>query len=140
MADAPPMSPRIRVAIITVAVFGTLFALVAGTVWSVRAGISAAVGATIAASNLWVLARIIGATARPDASKSALAWSMLALVKMLGLFALVWLLIRWGIAQPLPLVLGYGALPIGIAVGSVVSDRTEPPSDDADEPENTDQP
>jgi hypothetical protein len=109
-------------------------------VWSVRAGISAAVGATIAASNLWVLARIIGATARPDASKSALAWAMLALVKMLGLFALVWLLIRWGIAQPLPLVLGYGALPIGIAVGSVVSDRTEPPSDDADEPENTDQP
>jgi hypothetical protein len=130
------MPPRIRVAIITVAVLGTLFALVAGTLWSAHAGISAAVGATIAASNLWALARIVGATARPDASKSALAWAMLALVKMLGLFALVWLLVRWGIAQPLPMVLGYGALPIGIAVGSVVSDRTEPPSDDTPEPDS----
>jgi len=132
----PAMSPRIRVAIGAVAVFGALFTAVAGTVWGARGAISAALGAAIAASNLWVLARIVGATARPDASKSAAVWGLLALVKMLALFVIVWLLVRWGVAQPLPLVLGYGALPIGIAVGSVVADRREP----AEEPgEDTDQ-
>ena len=51
---------------------------------------------------------------------------MLAVVKMLGLVAVVWLLMRHGVASPIPMVVGLGALPIGIAIGSLVSDRSVP--------------
>jgi hypothetical protein len=46
---------------------------------------------------------------------------------MLALLALAWLLMRHGIVSPLPMLIGFGALPIGIAIGSLVSDRTPPP-------------
>jgi hypothetical protein len=34
---------------------------------------------------------------------------------------------RHGIVDPLPMVIGFTALPIGIAIGSLVSDRSAPP-------------
>jgi hypothetical protein len=43
---------------------------------------------------------------------------------MVGLIAVAWLLMRRGIASPLPMLIGFGALPIGIAIGSLVSDRS----------------
>jgi uncharacterized membrane protein len=45
---------------------------------------------------------------------------------MFGLVVAVWLLMRYGLVSPVPLLVGFGALPIGIAIGSVVSDRGAP--------------
>jgi hypothetical protein len=42
------------------------------------------------------------------------------------LFGGMWLLMTRGHVQALPLLIGYGCLPVGIAVGSIVSDRTHP--------------
>jgi hypothetical protein len=42
---------------------------------------------------------------------------------MVGLLAVTWLLMRHGVVSPLPMLVGFGALPIGIAIGSIVSDR-----------------
>jgi hypothetical protein len=42
---------------------------------------------------------------------------------MFGLVVAVWLLMRHGVVSPLPMMVGFGALPIGIAIGSLVSDR-----------------
>lgn len=131
------MAPRIRVAIAAVAACGALFALAAGTTWSAQAGVSVALGATLAASNLWVLARIVGAVARPDRPNRALVWRVVAIGKVLWLFALVWLLIAWGVARPFPLGLGYTTLAVGIAIGSVVSDRAERRTDGAARPDST---
>jgi hypothetical protein len=36
----------------------------------------------------------------------------------------VWFLMHHGLASPLSLAIGYGALPIGVAIGSLVSDKT----------------
>jgi hypothetical protein len=46
---------------------------------------------------------------------------------MFALSASAWLLMRHGIVSPLPMLIGFGALPIGIAIGSLVSDRSAPP-------------
>jgi hypothetical protein len=52
---------------------------------------------------------------------------------MVGLVGVVWLLMRHGVVSPVPMMVGIGALPIGIAIGGLVSDRNAPgavPGDD----------
>jgi hypothetical protein len=51
---------------------------------------------------------------------------------MLGLVAAVWLLMRHGVTAPLPMVVGLGSLPIGIVIGSLVSDRSVPEQPEQD--------
>jgi hypothetical protein len=94
---------------------------------------SVAVGGAVGTVNLWVLARIIGAFL-PIHSPAVGTFTFL---KMLGLFGLVWLLMAMGVVDPLPVVVGLGALPIGIAIGTLVSDRTAPkdPTDDDEFPD-----
>ncbi|HEX8796315.1 MAG TPA: ATP synthase subunit I [Polyangiaceae bacterium] len=116
-----------RTSIASVALVGAGFALVALVVFGVSTAFSVAAGAAIAAGNLWALARIIAALLPDDAqsarSQSKAAWALLAVLKMFGLIVAVWLLMRHGVVAPLPMMVGFGALPIGIAIGSLVSDR-----------------
>jgi len=93
------------------------------------AALSVAMGAMIALSNLYVLTRIVGSFATPfeDARKNAgFVWGVIALGKIMVLFGGLWLLMTRHLVDPIPLVVGYGALPIGIAIGAVVSDKTGP--------------
>ena len=90
---------------------------------------SAAVGAGIATGNL--LGPHPGRDRAParggrrrSRAEHAGAGVVLALVKLGGLVAAVWLLLRYEWVAPLPTMLGLGALPIGIAIGSLVSDRS----------------
>jgi hypothetical protein len=117
------LDPRLKMAIQVVVVTGVLFALVAGTKFGGRAGFSVAVGSSIAASNLYVMARIIDALVSPGASKSVAGWSVAFGLKLLLLFGGIWLLLTWQVVSALPLAIGYGTLPIGIAIGSLVSDK-----------------
>lgn len=138
-ADAPPhLDARMRVSLSAVAVTGALLSLGALVFFGVSTAFSVAVGGAIATANLWALARIIAALLPSEAdgarTQSRAGWALLAALKMFGLVALVWLLMRHGVVSPLPMVVGFGALPIGIAIGSLVSDRSAPdgtPHDDA---------
>jgi ATP synthase I chain len=120
----------LRAVVITGAVL-SLFALAfAGP----GAALSVAAGAGLAAGNLWLLARTVTALLpddRPGAeAQSRGGWALVAVLKMFGLLALAWLLMRHGIVSPMPMLIGFGALPIGIAIGSLVSDRSPPPNSD----------
>lgn len=131
-ADSPPapMDPRLRTAILSVAAVGAGLTVAALWLFGVSVTWSVAVGAVLAASNLWALARIMvpllpsdEATARRrNRGRHALA----AVLKMLGLVGGVWLLMRHGVVSPIPMVVGFGSLPIGIVIGSLVSDRSAP--------------
>jgi hypothetical protein len=107
----------------------TLFAF---ALVDVRAGISVAVGGALAAGNLWVLARIVTELLPTDRAgadaQSRGGWALVAVLKILGLLAAAWLLMRHAqaIVAPLPMLVGFAALPIGIAIGSLVSDRSAP--------------
>lgn len=100
-----------------------------------RVALSIGIGAAIAAANLYVLAQIVAsmigvpgpARAGEDAAPAqgnAGAWGVVAFFKMNALIAGVWYLMTKGLVAPIPLVFGYGSLPIGIAIGSLVSDKT----------------
>ncbi len=129
-ADSAPgaLDSRLRTSLVAVALTGFLLTLMALAVSDFAAALSAAVGAGLAAANLWALARVVGAllpTDRPGAeAQSRGGWALVAALKMFGLVAVVWLLMRRGFVSPLPMLVGFGALPIGIAIGSLVSDRS----------------
>lgn len=117
------LDPRMKVAIQVVLGTGLLFTLVAATKFGGHAAFSVAVGSAIAASNLYVMARIIGALVSPRTSKSVAGWSVAFGLKLLFLFGGIWLLLTWQVVSVPPLAIGYVTLPIGIAIGSLVSDK-----------------
>ncbi len=122
------LGDRIRTAVRAVAACGGVMALGALPVFGLRTSLSVALGAALATANLWALARILAAllpsTTDGARAQSRAGWALLAVLKMVGLFFVVWLLLRGGAVSALALLAGYGALPIGIAIGSLVSDRT----------------
>jgi ATP synthase I chain len=136
-AEAPsaPLDPRLRTAIATVAIVGAALSAAALAFFGPAAALSVTMGGGIAAANLWALARIVAALlpAEPEAAQaqSRGGWALLAALKMFGLVAAVWLLMRHGVVSALPMLVGFGALPIGIAIGSLVSDRSAPREDKA---------
>jgi hypothetical protein len=125
---ASPFDGRLRTSITAVAVSAGAFTVGALAFASLGAALSVALGGALAAGNLWLLARVVAALlpgSRPAAeAQSRGAWSLVAAVKMVAVIAVAWLLMRRGIAAPLPMLIGFGALPIGIAIGSLVSDRS----------------
>jgi hypothetical protein len=131
--DVPPLrfDARMRMSIRAVVIAGAALAVVALAFAGVGAALSVAVGAGLAASNLWLLARIVTELLPSEAAgaeaQSRAGWALVAVLKMFGLLGLAWLLMRHGIVSPLPMLIGFGALPIGIAIGSLVSDRSAPP-------------
>ena len=111
-----------------VAIAGGVLAVCALAVADPWSAFSVAMGGAIATANLWILARIVHAllpsTAEGARAQSRAAWALVAALKMVGLVGVVWLLMRHGVVSPVPMMVGFGALPIGIAIGSLVSDRT----------------
>lgn len=147
MSDAASKLP-IRRTLIGVAVFGVLFALASLYLKDARTTISVLIGAGVALLNLWALAKIVsammpeeepvpagdsGAAAasrddgheeKPSGGGGGGSWSILAVVKIFALFGGAFLLWKSGIALPLPTLLGYAALPLGIVSTSVMAPRT----------------
>ena len=91
------------------------------------AAVSVGVGTVLAVANLYVLARVVHALAVPAPRANAgAAWAVITVGKIMLLFGLAWGLMTWRMADPIPLVVGYGALPIGIAFAAIVSEKTDP--------------
>lgn len=131
------------------ALLGAIFTLVAAGLYGAHAALSVAVGAGIAVANLLMLRAIIRALIRgpeeppkdsapgssaeekPDEKSSqdhaeigrrgGVAWAVFAVLKIFLLFGGVWILLTRGLVAPIPLVVGYGVLPLGIAMASLWS-------------------
>jgi ATP synthase I chain len=106
--------PEMRAPLVAVCVAGVVLTAGALVFGGLRTGFSTGIGASIAAINLWVLARVVGGA---DSAR----WRTVALLKMLGLFGGVWALLTYHLVDPIPLVVGLGALPIGLTTGSMLS-------------------
>ena len=117
-----------RITLAIVAVSGVALTLAALALFGPAVAWSVALGAALSTGNLWALARVVSAlvpsdeTRAKNAAKTG-AWTLVALLKMCGLLGIAWLLMRHGVVAPVPMLVGFGALPIGIAIGSLVSDR-----------------
>jgi len=109
----------------TVAVLGACEVLLALVGWGPRAAGSVAAGVVVAVGNLWALARVVGPLLVGSAGGgSAARYGALAGLKILVLFGGLWLLMARGWVTPLPLLVGYGCLPLGIATGSLLAPRS----------------
>ena len=90
------------------------------------AGFGVAVGGAIATANLWLFARIGQAFL---SEKGRGPWMAIAVVKLVFLFGGVFLLIKHDIVSGISLAVGYGAMPLGITLGSLFGPK---PPDDAE--------
>jgi hypothetical protein len=123
---------RLRAALASVAACGAALTLAALVVFGGRPAASVGAGAALAAANLWTLARIVTALLPSDPPVGAGAgdergrgaWTVVALLKMGALFGAVWLIVRYSLVSPIPMLVGFASLPLGIAIGSLVSDRS----------------
>jgi hypothetical protein len=81
-----------------------------------RVALGVGIGAAAAAANLWVLTRVVRGFL---SGANGLPWGVIALVKMTFLFGGLYLLVKSGVAGVMPLVLGFGALPVGIVLSQM---------------------
>ena len=108
--------------------------------WNVRIFVSVLIGAFVALLNLWALAKIVRSMMPEDEPGEApppgrgtheghvangkaggAAFGLLAVIKILGLFGGAFVLWKSGVALPLPTLVGYGALPLGIVFTAVMA-------------------
>jgi hypothetical protein len=108
--------------LVAIALAGAVATAVALGVAGLRAASGVALGAVIAFANLWVFARLARAFLAGDGSAGR--WGVIAVLKLFALFGGFWLLIRHPIVGLVPLMLGYGVLPVGITLGGLFSARS----------------
>jgi hypothetical protein len=113
---------------------GLVFTAASASLFGMRTAGSVLLGAAIAIANLLTLRAIIksmmqgdDAEPSPDADHKAAgnrggtAWGIFAVFKIMILFGGIWLLLSKDVVDPIPLVVGYGVLPLGIAASSLLS-------------------
>ncbi|MBL8739486.1 MAG: ATP synthase subunit I [Myxococcales bacterium] len=77
------------------------------------------IGGVMATANLVLFIRIVETFIAQSQAGKAVPWAMLWALKLAGLFLCVFVILRRGDVNALAFVMGYGALPIGIAVSSL---------------------
>lgn len=122
----------VRAAMMSVALSAGVLAAGAFAAFDLGTARGVAVGGAFALANLWAFARI--GEAFLSRRGAGAPWAAFAMFKLAGLFGGVWLILRSGIASPLALAVGYGALPIGITLGTMFGPK---PPDDVNEPESS---
>lgn len=123
------------------AIIGAIFAVLALGMSGGRAAMSVVVGGAIAIANLLTMRAIIRSflppepegeedTPKPDPSipnsvhrdvgrRAGAAWAIFAVLKIFILFGGLWFLLTRGLVDPIPLLVGYGVLPLGIAASAL---------------------
>jgi len=126
----------IMVSVKAAAILGGLFTLGAFGTYDSRTAMSVGLGAAIAVANLLTMRAIVRALLpvseseeegeadgqtdhRAAGKRGGTAWGVFALFKMVILFGGIWFLLTKGLVAPIPLVVGYGVLPLGIAASSL---------------------
>jgi hypothetical protein len=141
----PPADDATLRAAKVAALLGFIFSLAALGVSGPRAAGSVFLGAAVAVGNLLTMRAIIRALLpAPEAAEKSgesgdekgeenpqhhaeegrrggAAWGLFAVLKMALLFGGMWILLTRKLVDPIGLVVGYGVLPLGIAIGSLWS-------------------
>jgi hypothetical protein len=104
---------------LAILVCGALLAALAGG-WS--AAVSVALGALLSLANVWVLRGVARRLSRPEAGGAGLA--ALLPFKLVLVVGAAYSLVHLRAAEPLPLVAGFAALPLGLSLLAVLGGRT----------------
>jgi len=122
MSETTPKSDASqRAALWTVGITGSVLAAAAIPLSSARDAAGVAAGAVLATLNLWAIGLLVRRLLSDSAP--AVPWALFAVVKLVVLFGAVYLLVFSGFADILAVVVGYGALPIGLVVAQLGAKR-----------------
>lgn len=99
-----------------VAIAGALLTIASPALFGRGELASVGAGALLALGNLWVIARVVKSFL---GGQGRTAWAPIGLLKLVGLFVVVGLLLKQGVAHVLPLAFGYAALPLGIVLSTL---------------------
>ncbi|WP_437295794.1 ATP synthase subunit I [Sorangium sp. So ce426] len=105
----------------TAAVLSVAALLAYGT----RAALGVCIGGAIATVNLYVFARIVDAFL--SRRGHTVSWTLIAMIKLLGLMGGVWLLLKSEVVSGVALMVGYASLVVGITLGTLFGPK--PPAD-----------
>jgi hypothetical protein len=107
--------PSLSVAYVCVAGSGVMLLIASAVYFGARASAGVALGVVLAVSNLWLLERVVRVYLMSEGGR----WALMALVKSTALFATIGLLVKTGAIDVLPLVAGFGALPVGVVLAGL---------------------
>ena len=107
----------LRVALWSVVLVGASGALLAGIVAGLRSMLSLSAGALLAFLHLWLIALVV--RGRMGHLNPNVPWGLVGVLKFVLLFGLVYGLVKTEWVQVLPLIIGYGALPLGIVAAQM---------------------
>lgn len=89
-----------------------------------RTTIAIAIGGLLATLNFILFIRLVAAFL--DQKGNSAPWAIVGAVKLVGLFAVVYIILKRGDLPPLGLAMGYGSLPIGISLGTLFKPKPAP--------------
>jgi hypothetical protein len=107
--------PSLTAAYLCVAGSGVFLLVTSAVYFGPRSSAGVALGVVLAVSNLWVLERLVRVYLQSEGGR----WALMALVKSTALFATVGLLVKTGAIDVLPLIAGFGALPVGVVLAGL---------------------
>ena len=131
--DKPDEAPdrTLSAAVTGVAATAVVLTIGAALSFGLRAALGVGIGGAVATVNLVVLARIVRAFLGNKGNTAP--WAIIAVIKLGGLIACVWLVMRTGVVSGLSLAIGYGSLPIGVTLGTLFGPKPpETPEPDQD--------
>jgi hypothetical protein len=110
MTRDPHRDPALTAAFWAVGGVGLVASGVSFAAYGLGTAFSVLAGALVAFANLWVHARVV----KMYLAGGGRVWAVIGLVKVTLLFGLIYLLVRRDVVSVMPLIAGYGALPLGI--------------------------
>lgn len=114
----------LRLTAAAVGVLAAIFTVIALAVSGGRAGLGVALGGAIAVANLVVFVLVVRGVL--SGGHRGRIWILVGILKIFLLFGGVWWLLQSGVVSALALISGYGALPLGIALGGVIAPKPPP--------------
>ena len=129
-APKPPVKrdPALGSSVKATAVAAVVLAIGVAIIQDPWFAIGTLIGGLLATANLVLFIRIVETFVAQTQGGKAVPWAMLWALKLAGLFVCVFVILRRGDVNALAFVIGYGALPIGIAVSSLFG---KPPEETA---------
>lgn len=115
--DVGPPPGELKRNVICVAGSGIVLSVLTLIGFDAVSAIGVAVGTLLATLNLVVFIRLARAFLSREGSSAP--WAILGGIKLLGLFACVFVVLRRGDVSPLALATGYGSLPLGITLATL---------------------
>lgn len=103
---------------------GAVFALATLVFGGKIAALSVGLGSVLVAADLWAIGRIVSALV--SKSECRARWVLVGLAKVALVVGVLYLVIRSGLADALPLSLGLLSLPLGIVIAQFLSGRKSP--------------